>query len=159
MFVFAPVRSVVEMCYKLLARVGCLNFFAGPTDPGFSAEFNFYNVHYASTHVVGTSGGNTDDMIESIEMMGAGKINPAAMITHIGGLDAVADTVINLPHIKGGKKLIYTNKSMPLVAIDDFEKLGQTDKFYADLAEIMKRSNNLWCAEAERYVLENAKDI
>ncbi len=158
-FVFAPVRPVVEMGDKLLARDGCLNFFAGPTNPDFTAELNFYNVHYASTHIVGTSGGNTDDMIESLEMMSAGKINPAAMITHIGGLDSVADTIINLPNIKGGKKLIYTNKSMPLVAIEDFEKLGQTDKFYAELAEIMKRSNNLWCAEAERYVLENAKDI
>jgi len=158
-FVFAPVRPVVEMGDKLLARDGCLNFFAGPTNPDFTAELNFYNVHYASTHIVGTSGGNTDDMIESLEMMSAGKINPAAMITHIGGLDSVADTIINLPNIKGGKKLIYTNKSMPLVAIEDFEKLGQTDNFYAELAEIMKRSNNLWCAEAERYVLENAKDI
>lgn len=158
-FVYAPVRSVVEMGDRLLARDGCLNFFAGPTNPEFSAEFNFYNVHYASTHIVGTSGGNTDDMIESIEMMGDGRINPAAMITHIGGLDSAADTILNLPNIKGGKKLIYTNKSMPLVAIDDFAKLGETDKFYADLAEIMKRSNNLWCVEAERYVLENAKDI
>lgn len=158
-FVFAPVRSVVEMADRLLARDGCLNFFAGPTDPAFSAELNFYNVHYMSTHVVGTSGGNTDDMIEALDMMGSGKINPAAMVTHIGGLDAVAETVLNLPNIKGGKKLIYTNKSMPLVAIEDFYKLGQTDKFYADLADIMKRNGYLWCAEAERYVLENAKDI
>lgn len=158
-FVYAPVKPVVEMGDKLLARDGCLNFFAGPTNADFSAEFNFYNVHYGSTHIVGTSGGNTDDMIEAIGMMEKGLINPAAMITHIGGLNTVIDTVINLPEIKGGKKLIYTNKDMPLVAIADFEERGKTEPFYADLAEICKRNNNLWCLEAEKYVLENAKDI
>ena len=158
-FVYAPVKPVVEMGDKLLARDGCLNFFAGPTNAAFSAEFNFYNVHYGSTHIVGTSGGNTDDMIEAIGMMEKGLINPAAMITHIGGINTVIDTVINLPEIKGGKKLIYTNKDMPLVAIADFEERGKTEPFYADLAEICKRNNNLWCLEAEKYVLENAKDI
>ena len=44
--------------------------------------------------------------------MGEGKINPAVMITHVGGLDAVVDTTLNLPRIPGGKKLIYTNISM-----------------------------------------------
>ncbi len=158
-FVYAPVKPVVEMGDKLLARDGCLNFFAGPTNTAFSAEFNFYNVHYSSTHICGTSGGNTDDMIESIRMMESGAINPAAMITHVGGLNAVIDTTLNLPKIPGGKKLVYTNKEMPLVAIDDFAKLGETDPFYADLAAIVAKSNGLWCLEAEQYVLANAKDI
>lgn len=64
-------------------------------------------------------------MIEAIGMMEKGLINPAAMITHVGGLNTVIDTVINLPEIKGGKKLIYTNKDMPLVAIADFEEQRQ----------------------------------
>ena len=157
--VFAPVKPVVEMGDQMLARDGCLNFFAGPTNKDFSAMFNFYNVHYASTHLVGTSGGNTEDMIESIEMMRDGKINPAAMITHVGGLNAVIDTVINLPSIPGGKKLIYTNKDMPLTAINDFKTLGKTDKFFADLYEICSANNDLWCPEAEEYVLANAKNI
>lgn len=158
-FVYAPVKPVVEMADKLLGRDGCLNFFAGPTNTAFSAELNFYNVHYSSTHICGTSGGNTADMIESIRMMESGAINPAAMITHVGGLNAVIDTTINLPKIPGGKKLVYTNKEMPLVAIDDFAKLGETDPFYADLAAIVAKSNGLWCLEAEKYVLANAKDI
>ena len=51
----------------ILGRDGCLNFFAGPTDKNFSATMNFYDVHYNSTHVMGTTGGNTADMIESLE--------------------------------------------------------------------------------------------
>lgn len=98
-------------------------------------------------------------MIESIDMMQDGKINPAAMITHVGGLNTVIDTIINLPSIPGGKKLIYTNKSMPLTAISDLAKLGETDKFYADLNIICSANNNLWCPEAEEYVLANAAGI
>ena len=158
-FVYAPVRPVIEMGDQLLARDGCLNFFAGPTNPNFKAEFNFYNVHYNSTHIVGTSGGNTDDMIESLELMEKGIINPAAMITHIGGLDSVVETTLNLPNIPGGKKLVYTNIQMELTAIDDFAEKGKTDPLFAKLAEIVAANNGLWCLEAEKYLLENAKKI
>ena len=150
---FAPVRPVVEQADKILGRDGCLNFFAGPLDPQFKAEFNFYNVHYASTHVVGTSGGNTDDMREALALMEQGKINPSAMVTHIGGMDAVIPTTLNLPKIKGGKKLIYTGINMPLTAIEDFAELGKTDPFFAELAEIVSRHNMLWCTEAEKALL------
>jgi threonine dehydrogenase-like Zn-dependent dehydrogenase len=158
-FVFAPVRPVVEQGDRILGKDGCLNFFAGPTDPSFAAEFNFYDVHYASHHVVGTSGGNTDDMREALDLMSRGVISPAAMITHVGGLNEVADTTLNLPEIPGGKKLIYTHKRMPLVAISEFAEKGKNDPFYAALAEICDRHNGLWNPEAERYVLENAAEI
>ena len=158
-FVYAPVKPVVEMGDRLLGRDGCLNFFAGPVNTAFSAEFNFYNVHYASTHIVGTSGGNTDDMREALSMMESGRINPAAMITHICGLDSVAETTINLDKIPGGKKLCYTNISLPLTAISDFAKLGESDPLFKTLAEIVESNGGLWCAEAEKYLLANAKAI
>ena len=157
--VFTYVRPVVEMGDRLLGRDGCLNFFAGPVDPAFSAMLNFYNVHYESHHLVGTSGGNTDDMIESLRMMESGRINPSAMITHIGGLDAVIDTTLNLPKIPGGKKLIYTHVSMPLRAIDDFAELGRTDPLFAALDGFVRANNGLWCAEAEKYLLEHATRV
>ncbi|MCE1156890.1 MAG: zinc-binding dehydrogenase, partial [Bacteroidales bacterium] len=39
-FVFAPVKPVVEQGDAILAFDGCLNFFAGPDNPQFSAMFN-----------------------------------------------------------------------------------------------------------------------
>ena len=54
-FVMAPVGPVIEQGDAILGRDGCLNFFAGPTDQAFAARFNFYNVHYGGTHIVGTS--------------------------------------------------------------------------------------------------------
>jgi L-sorbose 1-phosphate reductase len=158
-FIFAPVKQVIEQGDAILGFDGCLNFFAGPTNPEFKAEFNFYNVHYAFTHIVGTSGGNTDDMRESLKLMGEGKINPAIMITHVGGLDAVVDTTLNLPHIPGGKKLIYTNVSMPLASLYELEEPGKKDKFYSGLHEIVANNDYIWSLEAEKYLLANAKPI
>jgi threonine dehydrogenase-like Zn-dependent dehydrogenase len=158
-FVFAPVKSVVEQADQILGFDGCLNFFAGPANPEFKAEMNFYNVHYAFTHLVGTSGGNTDDMREALQMMAEGKVNPAGMITHIGGLDAVIDTTLNLPDIPGGKKLIYTNVSLPLTAIKDFKKKGAEDPFFMKLYEIIKKTDGLWNKEAEDFVIQNANKI
>jgi threonine dehydrogenase-like Zn-dependent dehydrogenase len=158
-FVFAPVKPVVEQGDALLGMDGCLNFFAGPTKTDFSAMFNFYNVHYSSTHVVGTSGGNTDDMLEYVDLMRQGRLNPSAMITHVGGLNAVVNTTIDLDKIPGGKKLVYTHIDMPLTALADMAKLGETDPMMAELAEIVEKHNGLWSAEAEKYLLANAKKI
>ena len=157
--VFAPVPAVIEQGDAILAYDGCLNFFAGPTNPALSANFNFYNVHYAAHHLVGTSGGNTEDMKEALEMIAEGRMNPSGMITHVGGLNAVAETTLNLPKIPGGKKLIYTNINLPLTAIDDFAKAGETTPLFAKLAEICGRNNNLWCGEAEAYLLAHADAI
>ena len=153
---FAPVKAVVEQADEILGFDGCLNFFAGPSNPAFKAEMNFYDVHYAYHHVIGTTGGNTNDMREAIALMTADKINPAAMITHIGGLDCVVETTMNLPKIPGGKKLIYTHTSLPLTAIDDFAELGKENPLYAELAKIVAAHQGLWCGEAERYLLANA---
>jgi threonine dehydrogenase-like Zn-dependent dehydrogenase len=157
-FVFAPVTPVVEQGDAILAHDGCLNFFAGPSNPEFSAKLNFYNVHYAYTHIVGTSGGNNDDMVEALDCMSRG-LDPAGLVTHIGGLNSVIETTLNLPHIPGGKKLIYTHKNLPLNAISDFEELGKSDPFYAELAILVAKTKGLWNVEAEEYLLKNAPEI
>jgi threonine dehydrogenase-like Zn-dependent dehydrogenase len=154
-FIFAPVAPVVEQADSILAFDGCLNFFAGPAKTDFKAAFNFYNVHYAATHVVGTSGGNTDDMKEALEMMSAG-LDPAGLVTHVGGINAVVDTTMNLPQIPGGKKLIYTHVDMPLTPISDFAEKGKTNPAYAELHRLCEQNKGLWSVEAEEYLLKNA---
>ncbi len=158
-FVFAPVRPVVETGDRILGKDGCMNFFAGPTNPAFSAEFNLYNVHYNFTHLLGTTGGNTEDMVESLKLMSEGRINPAGMITHVGGLTAVIETTLHLPEIPGGKKLMYTHLDFPLTAIADFAGKGKQDPLFRELAAITARHNGLWSVEAERYLLEHAPKL
>ena len=156
--VMAPVPSVVEQADAILGFDGCLNFFSGPGRSDFKAPFNFYNVHYASTHVVGTSGGNTDDMKEALHLMGKG-MDPAGLVTHIGGLNAVIETTLNLPSVPGGKKLIYTHIDMPLTAIADFGKKGETNPVYAELDRICKAHQGLWSVEAENYLLSHSENL
>jgi len=153
--IFAPVNEVVELGDQILGRDGCLNFFAGPTDKSLSARINLYNVHYMSTHLLGTSGGDVDDMRISLKMMERGLINPSYMVSHIGGLNAVPETIINLISLPFGKKLIYNNIDMELTAIEDFSMKGQKDPRFNKLAEITQRNHNLWCDEAEKVLLEN----
>jgi threonine dehydrogenase-like Zn-dependent dehydrogenase len=152
---YTPVAAVVEQSSGVLGRDGCLNFFAGPTDPNFSAKINLYDIHYNSTHVMGTTGGNTADMIECLELTAAEKINPAVMVTHIGGLDAAAETILNLPKIPGGKKLIYNHLDMPLTALTDLREKGKEDERFTALADIVDAHKGLWCPEAEEYLLAN----
>ncbi|MDR0699881.1 MAG: zinc-binding dehydrogenase [Tannerella sp.] len=157
-FVFAPVAPIIEQADALLAVDGCLNFFAGPAKTDFKALFNFYNVHYTRTHIVGTSGGNNDDMVEALKMMSKG-LDPAGLVTHIGGINAVIDTTMNLPAIAGGKKLIYTHIDMPLTPISAFETKGQTNPVYAELHKLCAANNGLWNVEAEEFLLANAHDF
>jgi hypothetical protein len=96
-------------------------------------------------------------MREALTLMAAGKIDPAVMVTHIGGIDSVIDTVLDLPNTKGAKKLIYTGLSMPLVAFSEFEELGKTDSLYKELDRLVKANNGLWSKEAEDYLLANGK--
>ena len=158
-FVFAPAVPVVEQGGAVLGYDGCLNFSAGPSDTGFSAVFNFYNVHYNATHIVGTSGGNTDDMREALGMSAKGLLNPAILVTHIGGLDAAGEATLNLPHLPGGKKLIYPHITMPLTAVAQFAEKGKADPFFQGLAQICDAHGGLWSAEAEKYLLEKKAEV
>lgn len=150
----APVQAAVELADRCLAHDGCLNFFAGPMDKEFSAVFNFYNVHYASTHVTGTSGGTVKDLQIALDLMAKNMIHPEVMITHVGGLDAAIDTTMNLPSIPGGKKIIYPGIRLPLTAIEDFS--AQKDNpLFSKLAACCEKHDGLWNLEAEQILLSS----
>ena len=74
-------------------------------------------------------------------------------------MDSVAETTLHLPEIPGGKKLIYTNISMELVALADLRARGERDPLCGTLAEIVAQHNGLWSLEAEQYLLANATPI
>lgn len=98
-----------------------------------------------------------DPAAELRKLTGAKRIDPAVMVTHIGGLNAAAETTLNLPKIPGGKKLIYTHLTMPLIALTDLRAKGEQDNDprYTALADIVDAHNGLWCPEAEEYLLAN----
>ncbi|MFV0398324.1 MAG: zinc-binding dehydrogenase [Bacteroidales bacterium] len=157
-FLFVAAPPLIEQADALLGFDGCFNFFAGPQDPGFKAPFNFYNVHYAYTHIVGTSGGNTDDMREALELQANG-LDASGFVTHIGGIDAVIDTTMRLTEIGGGKKLMYMHKNMPLTALTEFEVKGKTNPVFAHLDQLVKANKGLWSLECEKYLMANADKV
>ena len=50
--------------------------------------------------------------------------------------------------------MIYPHIDLELTAIEDFEELGKDNPMFARLAEICQANNNVWCEEAEKYLLE-----
>ena len=46
-----------------------------------------------------------------------------------------------------------------LSATADFAEKGRTDSMFAELDRIVSENNGLWCAEAGKYLLANAKTI
>ena len=155
-FVMAPIPDLIIQADSLLRGDGCLNFFAGPISSDFLVPLNFYNVHYRGTHAVGTSGSNTEDMREALQLIAQNKINPAMMITHVGGLTAAKDAILSLPNLPGGKKLIYNQIDMPLVAISEFREKGDEVPLFAELAELCEGARGLWSSMAEQVLLEKA---
>lgn len=156
--VFAANRSLVETGDAVLARDGCLNFFAGPVDKSFSAELNLYNIHYESTHLVGTSGGSRSDMEESLELSAAGTLNPSMMVTHVGGLGAVPDALMNLDTFTGGKILIYPHVDLELTAIADFGVRARQDPRFGPLSDMTSSNDGIWNQDAEEYLLSTFRN-
>lgn len=151
--------AVLELAESLLAFNGCLNFFAGPLKTDFYARINYYDVHYMEKHIIGTTGGNTDDQREALALMDRGLLKPGALVTHVGGLDASLQATLDLPELGGGKKLIYTHKKFPLFVLEDLARLAKTDPWFVPLDKIVREAGGLWCLDAENYILEHAPHI
>lgn len=152
-FVMVADEQVVTNSEKLLGWDGCLNFFAGPIDAGFSAPINCYNIHYNATHYVGTSGSNTQDMIDAVKLIENKVVSAGKIATHVLGLDSVSNVVLNFPEMPAGKKVCYSQHSFPLTDVGGF---GQADEFHTELSRIVEKNGGVWTKEAEEYFMANA---
>lgn len=155
-FLMAAKERLVTQAEQLLAYDGCLNFFAGPADSKFASTINFYNIHYNATHFVGTSGSNTQDMKDAIALIENKTVNVAKIATHIMGLNHVCESILNLPKMPGGKKIVYSGKEFPVTDVSAF---GENNELEKHLKELVDAHDGLWNAEAEQYFLEHVKDI
>ncbi|MBS5674082.1 MAG: zinc-binding dehydrogenase [Lachnospiraceae bacterium] len=155
-FLMAAKERLVTQAEQLLAYDGCLNFFAGPADSKFASTINFYNIHYNATHFVGTSGSNTQDMKDAIALIENKTVNVAKIATHSMGLNHVCESILNLPKMPGGKKIVYSGKEFPVTDVSAF---GENNELEKHLKELVDAHDGLWNAEAEQYFLEHAKDI
>ena len=158
-FVMVPVAPLFTMAERICRTDGCINFFAGPAVHDLQGSLNLYRVHYDGIHVVGTAGSIPEDTVDTIKLIEENKINPGAIVSHILGLSAAVDTVLDMGTPNGANKVCYNHLDLPLIAIDQLPELGKTNPLYKALAEIVERNGGLWCAEAEAYLLEHAPKI
>ena len=158
-FVMVPVPELFTMAEAICRFDGCINFFAGPAVHNMQGSLNLYRVHYDGIHVVGTAGSIPVDMVDVIKLLEKDAINAGALVSHILGMNAVIDTLYAMETPNGAKKVCYNELDIPLIAIADLPELGKTNPMYARLAEIVAANDGLWCAEAEKYLLENAPRI
>lgn len=154
-FVMVPVSELFTLAGEITAEDGCINFFAGPADHALSGAVNLYHIHYDGLHIVGTAGSIPADTVETIKLIENGVIDPSIMVSHILGLDSYRETTLAMEKPTGAKKLCYNHISLPLTSLDDFSKLGETDKRFAELDRIVKENGGLWCKAAEEYLLKN----
>jgi threonine dehydrogenase-like Zn-dependent dehydrogenase len=155
-FVMVPVPALFNLAERICREDGCVNFFAGPAIHDMQGSLNLYRVHYDGIHVVGTAGSIPDDMRDIISLVEGNKINAGALVSHVLGLGAAAETLFAMEKPNGAKKVCYNELDIPLVAISDLEELGKSDPLYAELDKIVKRNGGSWCVEAEDYLLNNA---
>lgn len=158
-FVMVPVPALFTQAEKLCREDGCVNFFAGPAVHEMQGSLNLYRVHYDGIHVVGTAGSIPADTVDVIRLIEDKKIHAGALVSHILGLNAVAESVMAMGTPSGAKKVCYTGLNLPLIALEDFEEFGKTDPMFKKLDEIVKSHDGLWCTEAEEYLLANAPKI
>lgn len=154
-FVMVPVGGLFTLAGEIAAEDGCINFFAGPADHGLTAGINLYRIHYDGIHIVGTAGSIPEDTVDTIKLIESGVIDPSIMVSHILGIDSYAETIFAMEKPTGAKKVCYNHLKLPLISLDDFEKLGKTDPRFKKLDEIVRSNGGLWCKAAEDYLLEN----
>ena len=158
-FVMVPVPALFTQAEAICGIDGCINFFAGPAVHNLQGSLNLYRVHYDGIHVVGTAGSIPEDTVDTIKLIEQDAVNPGAIVSHILGLNAVADAIYAMETPNGAKKVCYSHLDLPMVAVDDLARLGKDNPLYGALAEIVERNGGLWCAEAEEYLLANAPRI
>lgn len=158
-FVMVPVPALFTMAEAICRDDGCINFFAGPAKRDMQGSLNLYRIHYDGIHVVGTAGSIPEDTVDTVRLIEEGKIDPAIMVSHILGLPAYADAIAEMATPGGAKKVCYTHIDLPMIEIDALPELGKTDPLCAELAKIVAANGGLWCAEAEAYLLANAKRV
>lgn len=158
-FVMAPVPYLFNLGEKICRTDGCINFFAGPVTHDLQGSLNLYRIHYDGIHVVGTAGSIPQDTIDTIKLIERKKVNAGALISHILGLKYAASAIMAMKTPNGAKKVCYNDLDIPLIALEDLAEMGKTDPLYAELDKIVKANGGIWCAEAEKYLLENAPKL
>ncbi len=109
---------VQEKSFEYLAKGGVTNLFGGTRADESSIQVDTRRIHYDGISVVGSSGSDSSDVAQVLEMMAAGAIDPGNYIVKCGGLDSAVALIQALRERKiDGKGVIYPHTRAPLTDI------------------------------------------
>ncbi len=158
-FVMVPVPALLTQGEAALGFDGCINFFAGPPVHELQGSLNLYRVHYDGIHLVGTAGSIPEDTLDIIKLIEQNKIDPSGLVSHIMGMGALVENIFAMKTPNGAKKMCYNELDIPCIEIEKLNEWAGIDPLYNELYKIVKANGGKWCAEAEKYLLANAKKI
>jgi threonine dehydrogenase-like Zn-dependent dehydrogenase len=131
--VLVPRADAVEGAFPRLAPGGVLNLFAGVAR-GTRARLDLSEIVRNNVRLVGTTGSSIADMRRVLEQVGDGRLNTAASVAAVGGLEALRDGLeATMESRFAGKTVIFPQVSglplTPLAALqqvrpDVFARLG-----------------------------------
>ena len=127
LIVTAADGALMEQVQHLLARYGVLDLFAGlkPGEEIIGIDERF--VHYQEINITGSSGGGPWDVIETLRLMAAGDIDPAAHIGHVGDLDHAPELLAMARDGRvQGKAIVYPHRRSDAIA--DVERWTAADE-------------------------------
>jgi threonine dehydrogenase-like Zn-dependent dehydrogenase len=130
------IKAVQEKSFDYLGVGGVTNFFGGVRADDRMIQVDARRIHYDSIAVVGSSGSDPSDIVETLELLAARKIQPGNYVAAVGGLDAARDLIeaVRAQRLEG-KGVIYPSVRRPLLEVD------------------------AWSAEQERELLGASSDL
>ena len=103
--------SAIEASLPLLGRGGAANLFGGLRRGDETVRVDANKIHYSHACVTGSSGGTAWDIRKSIEWICDGKIDAAAHIAKIGGLEHALELIEDVRHQRlEGKAVLYPHR-------------------------------------------------
>ncbi|NLO05301.1 MAG: zinc-binding dehydrogenase [candidate division WS1 bacterium] len=113
------IRPIQEKSFDYLGEGGVTNLFGGVKADDHMISVDARRIHYESISVVGSSGSDPSDIIETLDMVASGRIQPGNYVSAVGGLDAARDLLQAVREQRmEGKGIIYPSVRKPLEEID-----------------------------------------
>jgi threonine dehydrogenase-like Zn-dependent dehydrogenase len=145
--VLAPAASAVEEALEYLAPRGVANVFAGLAR-GITISLDLSRVYLEGIRIIGHSGLALEDMVQTLQDVGSGRLSPGRSVAAVGSLSAAREGLQAVRDARfPGKIVIYPHiRDFPLTALRDLK--DELPDVYHKL-----RDGKEWSAEAEEQFL------
>ena len=126
------IRAVQNEALSWLGFGGVANLFGGLKRGDSILDLDNIRVHYDEIKVVGSSGGDPHDYLETLNAIGAGEIDPGNYVAGVGGLENAVDVLKMIENNEvQGKVILYPHiGSAPLTMVEHWS--GEDEQQYLE---------------------------